>query len=170
MHLLELMAHIEICCFMLLALPWLCVPLLMCPSGGPFHVCLLHEPHLALRSCRSSRILEVVHLSWQAVCEGHCHRVVADQPSEGLVTGSCVHVWCRSSGPWPASLSLWYTVVTSSCVCLAAHVLSPRSHRSRLGHISCTDHVGCPHVLVPMAMSHGLAMWSASACISLTHG
>ena len=106
MHLLEFMVHLETSRLVSLALPWSCVSLLMCPFGGPFHVCFLHEPHLALRSCRSSRVLEVVHLSWQMVCEGHCH-VVADQPSDGLVvvTGPYVHVWRRSSGSWPASLS-----------------------------------------------------------------
>ncbi len=89
MYLLKLMAHVEICCRMLLAMPWPRVPLLRCLSRGPFHLCFPHEPHIALRSCRSSCVLEMVHLSWQAVCEDHCHRVVVDQPFDGpvVITG-----------------------------------------------------------------------------------
>ncbi len=100
MHLLEFMVHVGICCLKLLALLWPCVLLLF---SGPFHVRFLHELYLALRSCKSSHVLEVVQLSWQTVCEGHCHEVVADQPSDGfvVVTGSYVHVWRHS---WLASL------------------------------------------------------------------
>ncbi len=104
---------------------WLCVSLLMCPSGGPLHVCLLHEPHLALWSCRSSRILEVVHLSWQAICEGHCHRVVADQPSDGLgvVTGY-MHMCGAALVALGRHHSLRSMVVTSPCAPCSPRIIT----------------------------------------------
>ncbi len=133
MSLPELLVHVEIYYLMLLALPRSCVPLLMCPFSGPLYVYLLHEKRLALRSCRSSRVLEVVHLSWQAVWEDHCHRVVADQPSDGLVvvTGPYVHVWHRSSGSWLVSLSEVHGGHTSVCVSQSmCHRRGPIGHAS----------------------------------------
>ncbi len=105
-YVLKLMAHVEICCRVLLAMLWPRAPLLICLPRGPFYVCFHHEPHLASRSCRSSCVLEMVHLSWQAVCEDPCHRVVADQSSDCpvVITGPHVLVWRHSNGCWPASL------------------------------------------------------------------
>ncbi len=74
----------------------------------------------------------MVRLSWQAVCEGHCHRVVADQPSDGpvVITGPYVHMWRRSSGCWPASLSEVHGGNVSVCA------LQPMGYRGGpIGHV-----------------------------------
>ncbi len=42
-------------------------------------------------TCMSSCTLKMVYLSWQAVCEDHCHGVVAGQPSDGPVVMTELH-------------------------------------------------------------------------------
>ena len=76
-------------------------------------------------------MLEMVHLSWQAAYEDRFHRVVADQPSVGLIvsTGPHEHVERHSDGCWPASLSEAHGGHTPLCARLPAHVLSSWSHR-----------------------------------------
>ncbi len=45
-------------------------------------------------TCKSSCTLKMAHLSWQAVCEDHCHGIVAGQLSDGpiVITGLPGHV------------------------------------------------------------------------------
>ena len=100
MYMLKPMAHVEACCRAQLAMSWLCGPLLMCLSREPHRMCFhIQEPHLVSRPCKSSSthklcVLKMVHLSWQAAHEDHCHRFVADQPSDGpvVITGPHGHV------------------------------------------------------------------------------
>ncbi len=96
-------------------------------------------------------MLEMVHPSWQAAHENHFHKVVAENPSDGptVTTWPHGHVQRQPDGCWPTSLSEVHGGHTSAsvCVCLAAHVPLPRSHRSRLdceNRILCVNHANRP--------------------------